>query len=352
MYKANVLKGMNNLGEHVDTVNIAIVGATGAVGEVVVELLGESTFPVSELHLLASERTAGTSLMFRNKPVMVQILDQFDFSQVDMAIFVATDEVSENYIPKAQESGCLVIDNSQAYADTAPLVIPGVNEKELPSDKPSVVVNPDSSVILLWTVLKPIYDAVGIHRVNVTAYDSVSRHGKRAIHELAAQTASLLNGQGAEPKFYDQQIAFNVLPNVGKVDENGHSLAESRIVKQTANIIKDAQLQVNATCIQVPVFYADGLVVNIETGDPIDVAAVRDMLEKHKEIIVLDDLNEQPFATPVTTAAGKNEIFVSRIRSDMSHNRGINLCLVADNVRKGAALNTILIAEELKKSYL
>ena len=352
-----------------DTVNLAIVGATGAVGEVVVELLEKSTFPVDQLHLLASERTAGTSLLFRSKPLMVNLLESFDFTQVHMVVFVATDAVSLEYVPKAQEAGCLVIDNSQAYAgllnDTAsssppfntpfnaPFVIPGVNSEVLSTDnKPSLVINPDSSVVSLWTVLKPIYDAVGIQRVNVCTYDSVSRLGKKATHELATQTASLLNAQGADPKFYSQQVAFNVLPNVGELDENGHSDSELRLVEQSQKIIDDAQLQVNATCIQVPVFYADGMAVTIETGDAIDASAVREMLEKNSEIKVLDENSGDGFATPVTSAAGKNTIFVSRIRNDMSHQRGINLWIVADNVRRGAALNTILIAEELKKSYL
>ncbi len=338
-----------------DTVNLAIIGATGAVGEVVVELLEKSTFPVDQLYLLASERTAGTSLMFRSQPVMVNVVDDFDFSQVHMAIFVATDAVSLKYVPKAQEAGCLVIDNSQAFStdNKAPLIIPSVNGHALVEmEKPSLVVNPDSSVVTLWTVLKPIYDAVGIQRVNVTAYDSVSRHGKKAINELATQTASLLNGQGASPKFYNEQIAFNVLPSVGSINGDGHSDSELRIVEQTNSIIADAQMQTNVTCIQVPVFYADSMAVTIETGDPIHAAQVREMLEKHSEIKVLDDVEGQTFATPVTTASGKNDIFVSRIRNDMSHSRGINLWIVADNVRKGAALNTILIAEELKKSYL
>jgi aspartate-semialdehyde dehydrogenase len=340
----------------VDTVNLAIVGATGAVGEVVVELLEKSTLPVDQLYLLASERTAGTSLLFRTKPLMVNVLEAFDFSRVDMVIFVATDAVSLEYVPKAQMAGCLVIDNSSAYAGSsseAPFIIPGVNAEALsPDNKPSLVINPDSSVVSLWTVLKPIYDAVGIQRINVSTYDSVSRLGKKATHELATQTASLLNGQGAEPKFYSQQVAFNVLPNVGELDENGHSEAELRLVEQSQKIINDAQLQVNATCIQVPVFYADGMAVTIETGDSIDAEAVREILEKNSEIRVLDGDSEGGFATPVTSAAGKNAIFVSRIRNDMSHQRGINLWIVADNVRRGAALNTILIAQELKKSYL
>jgi len=345
-----------SMSEFMDAVNVAIVGATGAVGEVVVELLGESTFPVDKLHLLASDRTAGTGLMFRNKSVLVTLLDTFDFSRVHLVIFVATDAVSLEYVPKAQAAGCLVIDNSQAFtrsSSDAPLIIPGINSEQLAVDnKPSLVINPDSTVVSLWTVLKPIYDAVGIQRINVNTYDSVSRLGKKATHELATQTASLLNAQGAQPKFYAQQVAFNVLPNVGELDENGHSDVELRIVEQSRKIVNDAHLQVNATCIQVPVFYADGISVNIETGDPIDAKDVRALLEKESEIKVLENPSEEGFATPVTSAAGKDSVFVSRIRNDMGHQRGINLWIVADNVRRGAALNTILIAQELKKSYL
>lgn len=344
-----------------DSVNVAIVGATGAVGEVVVELLGKSTLPIDTLFLLASERTAGTSLQFRNRSIMVNLLDDFDFAQVHLAIFVATDKVSTEYIPKAQAAGCLVIDNSQAFADTGvhakddsiKLLVPEVNSDQLnPQERPALVVNPDSTVVSLWNVLKPIYDAVGIQRVNISTYDSVSRLGKKATHELATQTASLLNAQGAEPKFYSQQVAFNVLPNVGELDEHGHSDVERRIVKQSQALMNDAQLQVNVTCIQVPVFYADGISVNIETGDPIDASEVKALLEKNSQIKVLDNLEGEGFATPVTSAAGSDSIFVSRIRNDMGHQRGLNLWIVADNVRRGAALNTILIAQELKKSYL
>lgn len=336
-----------------DTVNVAIVGATGAVGEAVVELLQASTFPVEKLHLLASERTAGTSLLFRSQPVIVEVIESFDFSQVNLAIFVATDDVSREFVPIAESAGCLVIDNSRAFEKDAPLILPEVNSDQLLAEKKhSLVVNPDSTVVALCTVLKPIFDVAGLVRVNVTTYDSVSRHGKKAINELAAQTASLLNAQGALPKFFEQQIAFNILPGIGEMDENGHTESENRIAEQSLSILGDKQLQINVTCVQVPVFYADGLVVNIETADPIDTQTVKEVLEKHKEIKVFSESEPQEIVSPVTTAAGKDKIFVSRIRHDMGHKRGINLWLVADNVRKGAALNTILIAEELKKIYL
>ncbi len=296
--------------------------------------------------------------MFRNKAVMVEVLGDFDFSLVDIAIFVATDEVSAEYIPKAQAAGCLVVDNSLAFVEdeSAVLLIPSVNSEVLTADadtpKPSLFINPDSSVISLWSVLKPIYDEAGICRANVTVLDSVSRHGKKAIHELATQTASLLNAQGAEPKFFDQQIAFNVLPSVGDIGEDGYTSGEYQLLKQSQSIINDGQLQLNVTCVQVPVFYADSMAVSIETGDSITADEVASVLENVNGINVLSGTADGEIVTPVTTAAGKDNIFVSRIRHDLSHSRGINLWLVSDNVRKGAALNTIEIVEQLKKSYL
>lgn len=332
-------------------IDLAIVGATGAIGEAVVELLDKRDFPIKTLYLLASERTAGTSLMFKGKPIMVTELDKFDFANAQLAIFVATDAVSSEVLPLAQAKGCLTIDNSQVFAETAPLVIPQVNG-EILAAKPEVIVNPDSSAIQLATVLKPLAEQVGIDRVNATVLQSVSGQGKKAIHELATQTASLLNGRGAESSVFPQQIAFNVLPLVGDVGGDGHSSAEKRIVSQTRRLLGDSQLQINATCVQVPVFYADSMVVTVDTQGAITLDDVRQIFEKHNEIKLLDKVGEDGFATPVTHVTGSESIFVSRIRRDMSHDNSINLWVSADNVRKCAAFNTILIAEELIKSYL
>jgi len=334
-----------------NSIDLAIVGATGAIGEVVVELLGKRNFPIKNLYLLASERTAGTSLMFEGKPVMVTELEKFDFSKVQMAIFVATDEVSSEILPVAQAKGCLTIDNSQIFAESAPLVVPQVNG-EILAAKPEVVVNPDSNAIQLATVLKPLADQVGIDRVNVTVCQSVSGHGKKAIHELATQTASLLNGRGAAHSVYSQQIAFNVIPCVGDIGSDGHSSAEKRILSQTRRLLGDSQLQINATCIQVPVFYADSMSVTIDTQRPITLDDVRQIFENHNEIKLLEGNGGTDLATPVTHATGSESIFISRIRRDMSHDNSVNLWVTADNVRKSAAFNTILIAEELIKSYL
>jgi len=337
------------------SVNVVVVGATGAVGEVIIELLESRSFPVKQLYLLASDRTAGTTLPFQGKSHQVTRLNDFDFSLADIAIFVAKDEVSQEFVPKATATGCVVLDNSRCFInrDDVPLVIPEVNGEALANYKKSLIVaNPDSVVIQLWSVLKPLYDAVGIERVNVSTYQSVSGHGKRAIHELASQTASLLNGQGVKTQVYNQQIAFNVLPFVGNIDENGYSSAEIGIIEQTRKIMNDQQLMVNPTCVQVPVFYADSLSISVETGDAIDAADAREILEKSSAISIVDNIAEAEYATPVGSGAGENAIFVSRIRNDLSHGRGLNLWVVGDNVRKGAALNTVQVAEELIKSYL
>jgi aspartate-semialdehyde dehydrogenase len=322
------------------SINLAIVGATGAVGEAVVELLEKRAVPVNELYLLASERTAGTSLM-----------KKFDFSKVQIAIFVATDSVSSEALPLAQSKGCLTIDNSQVFSESAPLIVPQVNG-ELLAARPEVIVNPDSNAIQLATVLKPLYDEVGIDRINVTAFHSVSGKGKKAIHELASQTASLLNGRGAETSIYPQQISFNVLPYVGEIGSDGYSDVEKRLLLQSRRLFGDEQLQVNVSCVQVPVFYADSMMVTVDTKTPITLEDARALVEKNKEIKLLDDVQKEGFATPVTHATGSENIFVSRIRRDMSHDTGLNLWITADNVRKSAAFNTILIAEELIKSYL
>lgn len=332
-------------------IDLAIVGATGAVGEAVVEMLTARKFPVNKLYLLASSRTAGTSLMFDNKAVMVTELEKFDFAQVEMAIFVANDEVSSEAIPLAQSKGCIIIDNSQVFAASAPLIVPQVNGEILKA-KPELIVNPDSNAIQLSTVLKPIIDAVGIERVSVTALQSVSGSGKKAINELASQTASLLNARGAETNVYPQQIAFNVLPSVGEMQNDGHSVTESRIIDQTRRILGEPQLSIHASCIQVPVFYSDSMVVNIDTQQLISLDDAQLIFKKHSEIKLLDGIDPAKFATPITHATGKEEIFISRIRRDTSHDNGISFWLTADNVRKSAALNTILIAEELIKSYL
>ena len=330
-------------------IDVAIVGATGSIGEAIVELLAKRSFPVNNLYLLASERTAGTSLMFNGKPVMVTELKKFDFSKAQLAIFVATDVVSSEMLPQAQAQGCLTIDNSQVFAESAPLIVPQVNGQLLAA-RPEIVVNPDSNVIPLATILKLLDDRMGVDRVNVTAVQSVSGHGKKAISELAAQTASLLNGRGAEHNIYPQQIAFNVLPYVGEIRGDGHTDVEKRLVTQTRRVLGNESLPINVSSIQVPVFYADSMMVSIDTRTAVSLKDIKETLEDCSEIKVLDDDGGKHSATPVTHSTGKESIFVSRIRHDMSNDHGINLWVTVDNIRKSAAINTILIAESLIKA--
>jgi len=331
--------------------DIAIVGATGAVGEAVVQLLEKRDFPVKQLYLLASERTAGTSLLFNKQTVMVQDLKDFDFALVKLVIFVATDDVSEEYLPKAQASGCLVIDNSQLYADVAPLIVPSVNG-DIFAAAPTFVVNPDSNALVLSTALKPLDEFLGISSVNVTALQSVSGLGKKAINELAAQTASLLNGRGAETQVFPKQIAFNVLPCVGSIDEFGHSEAEVRLEEQCRRILGNDELPISSASVQLPIFYSDCLAVTIETHAEVNVREIITLFENNNEFKVLDGDDVSQLATPVTDVTGEETIFISRIRGDKRSHQRLSFWLSADNVRKSAAVNTILIAEELIKSYL
>lgn len=332
-------------------IDVAIVGATGAVGEVVVELLAKRKFPVDKLYLLASERTAGTSLLFNGSSVRVEELKHFDFALVKLAIFVATDDVSTEYIPKAQAADCLVIDNSQAFSGVAPLVVPGVNDEILQAE-PRFVVNPDSDALLLASVLKPILGQVGLKHINITALHSASGKGKKAIHELATQTAGLLNGRGAEPKVFPKQLAFNVLPATEEQGDQGYTVSEERVFNQLRRLLGDMSLAVNGFCLQAPVFYSDSLVVNIETERPLSVEQAKQYWQSEQNITLMDGAAEGDYATAVSDATGQECIFISRVTQDFSRETGINFWLVADNVRKSAAFNTILIAEELIKSYL
>lgn len=331
--------------------DVAIVGATGAVGEAVVQLLEKREFPVKNLYLLASERTAGTSLLYNKQTVMVQDLKDFDFALVKLVIFVATDSISEEYLPKAQASGCFVIDNSQVFASVAPLIVPSVNG-DIFAAAPTFVVNPDSNALVLSTVLKPLDDFLGITSVNVTTLQSVSGLGKKAINELAAQTASLLNGRGAETQVFPKQIAFNVLPCVGELDDFGQSDAENRIEEQCRRILNNDEFDMTVTSVQLPVFYSDCLAVTVETRAEVNVREVMTLFDNNHEIKVLDGDNITDLATPVTDVTGEEVIFVSRIRGDKRSHQRLNFWLSVDNVRKSAAVNTILIAEELIKSYL
>ena len=335
--------------------DIAVVGATGAVGEALLEILGERDFPVNNVYALASERSAGNTVMFRNKPLIVQDLAEFDFSQVQIGLFSAGGSISAEFAPKAAASGCVVIDNTShfRYNDDIPLVIPEVNPDAIGQyTRRNIIANPNCSTIQMLVALKPIYDAVGIKRISVATYQAVSGTGKEAVSELAKQTGELLNGRVAETEVYPRQIAFNVLPHIDSFMENGYTKEEMKMNWETRKIFADDSIQISATCVRVPVFYGHSEAIQIETGAAITDQEVRDLLEKAPGVTVMDNRTDGGYPTAVHESAGQDPVFVGRIRQDISFPNGLNLWVVADNVRKGAALNSIQIAEELIKSYL
>ncbi len=337
------------------TYNVAVVGATGAVGEALISILEERNFPVNQLFPLASERSAGTKVMFRGKPVTVQNLADFDFSQVQIGLFSAGGSVSEAYAEKAGKAGCIVIDNTShfRYDEDIPLVVPEVNPERIADYKNrNIIANPNCSTIQMLVALKPIYDKVGIERINVATYQAVSGTGKEAIEELAKQTADLLNGRTVTASVYPKQIAFNVLPQIDVFLDNGYTKEEMKMVWETKKIFGDESIRVNATCVRVPVFYSHSEAVHIETREPISADEARELMRAAPGVVVMDERKAGGYPTAVTDSAGKDAVLVGRVREDISHPNGLNMWIVSDNVRKGAALNSVQIAEVLIKDYL
>lgn len=335
--------------------NVAVVGATGAVGEVMLEILAERKFPVGEVYAVASSRSAGSRVAFGDRMLVVQDLAEFDFSKVQIGLFSPGASVSAVYAPKAAAAGCVVVDNTSQfrYDDDIPLVVPEVNPQAVAQYKTrGIIANPNCSTIQMLVALKPIHDAVGITRINVATYQAVSGTGKEAIEELAGQTAHLLNAKPIEPKVYPKQIAFNVLPQIDVFMDNGYTKEEMKMVWETRKIMGDDSIQVNPTAVRVPVFFGHSEAVHIETRDKITADQARELLRKAPGVVVMDERNDGGYPTAVTEGANHDPVYVGRIREDISHPRGLDLWVVADNVRKGAALNSIQIAEILVKDYL
>ena len=335
--------------------DVAVVGATGAVGETMLEILAERNFPVNNVYPLASARSAGKKVAFGSKQLTVQELDSFDFSQVQIGLFSAGASVSDKYAPRAAAAGCVVIDNTSRfrYEDDIPLVVPEVNPDAIRDyTNRGIIANPNCSTIQMLVALKPIHDAAGIERINVCTYQAVSGTGKEAIEELAAQTAQLLNAKEAVAEVYPKQIAFNVLPHIDVFQDNGYTKEEMKMVWETRKIMGDDTIQVNPTAVRVPVFYGHSEAVHIETRDKLTADQARDLLASSPGIVVLDDREDGGYPTAVTEGANRDPVYIGRIREDISHPRGIDMWVVADNVRKGAALNSIQIAEMLVKDYL
>jgi len=336
-------------------INIAVVGATGAVGEAMIDILESRQFPVDTLYPLASPRSAGKSLQFRGKHHTVQDLSAFDFSKADIALFSAGGDVSATFAPVAAEAGCIVIDNTSHFRrePDIPLVIPEVNPEAIAEYRQrGIIANPNCSTIQMLVALKPIYDAVGIERINVATYQAVSGTGKEAIEELAGQTARLLNGKAATASVYPKQIAFNVIPHIDTFQDNGYTREEMKMVWETQKILSDEAIAVNPTCVRVPVFFGHAEALHIETRDALSAEEATALLNAAEGVVVIDSHEDGGYPTPVTDAAGTDPVFVGRIRQDISHPKGLNLWVVADNVRKGAALNSVQIAELLVSEYL
>ena len=326
---------------------VAVAGATGAVGQEMVKTLEQRKFPVEKLIPLASERSLGKSVEFRRKDVPVQVLGEDSFNGVDIAIFSAGAGPSRQYAPIAAKAGCTVVDNSSAWRmePDIPLVVPEVNPDALKGHK-RIIANPNCSTIQMVVALKPIYDAVGIKRIVVSTYQAVSGTGQKGVDELSRQVTALMSMKPVETKVYPHQIAFNCLPHIDVFLDNGYTKEEMKMVNETRKIMGDPSILVSATTVRVPVFYGHSESVWIETGKKITPDQVRELLRKAPGVEVVDNpsKNEYPLALQ---AAGNDATYVGRIREDISTKNGIVMWVVSDNIRKGAALNAVQIAEVL-----
>lgn len=335
--------------------NIAVVGATGAVGGTMLSILEQRDFPVNDIHAVASSRSAGKTIGFRGEELVVQDLQNFDFKGVDIALFSPGASVSDIFAPLAAEAGCVVVDNTSRfrYETDIPLVVPEVNPHAVAQyENRGIIANPNCSTIQMLVALKPIHDAVGITRINVCTYQAVSGTGQKGIDELQKQTADLLNMRPIVSSVYPKQIAFNALPQIDVFQDNGYTKEEMKMVWETRKILEDDSILVNPTCVRIPVFYGHSEAVHVETREKISAEAVRKLYDGLSGVVVIDERKDGAYPTAVTDAAGEDPVYVGRIREDISHPKGINMWVVSDNVRKGAALNSVQIAEILVKHYL
>ncbi|WP_127470557.1 aspartate-semialdehyde dehydrogenase [Thiomicrorhabdus aquaedulcis] len=335
--------------------DVAVVGATGAVGETILKVLEERKFPVGKLYPLASSRSAGKKVEFNGQWIEVLDLETFDFSKAQIGLFSPGASVSAIYAPKAAAAGCVVIDNTSQfrYDDDIPLVVPEVNPHAIADYKNrGIIANPNCSTIQMLVALKPIYDAVGIKRINVATYQAVSGTGKEAIEELAKQTANLLNMKSVECNVYPKQIAFNCIPQIDVFMDNGYTKEEMKMVWETKKIMGDERILVNPTAVRVPVFFGHSEAVHIETERKITAQQAKELMRNAPGIVLIDEHVDGGYPTAVSDAANTDPVYVGRIREDISTENGLNIWVVADNVRKGAATNTVQIAEVLIKDYL
>ncbi len=329
-----------------DGYRVAVVGATGAVGEVMLDILAERKFPVSEVAALASSRSVGKEVSFGRKSLVVDDLETFDFKGWDIALFSAGGSISAKHAPRAAAAGCVVIDNTSHFRmdPNCPLIVPEVNGELIDNFEQGIIANPNCSTIQMLLAIAPIHRAAGVTRINVATYQSVSGAGKSAMEELGRQAADRFNFRDPEPKVLSHPIAFNVIPAIDVFEDNGYTREEMKMHRETRRILDTDAIAVNATAVRVPVFIGHGEAVHLETRDPIEVAAVADLLRNAPGVRMLDGSD---LATPMTDAAGEDAVSICRLRRDLSHPQGLSFWVVADNVRKGAALNAVQIAERL-----
>ena len=334
---------------------VAVAGATGAVGRQMMEILAQRHFPVKELHPLASKRSAGRTVSFNGEDLEVGDLSAFDFSRADIALFSAGGAASGEFAPKAAAAGCVVIDNSSRFRrdDDVPLVVAEVNPHRIADYAArNIIANPNCSTMQLLVALKPIYDAAGIERINVATYQAASGAGARAAEELAQQSADLLSGREAKAEVFSETLAFNCIPHIDLFEDSGYTREEMKMLWESRKIMEDESLSVNATAVRVPVFYGHGEAAHVETREKLSAERARELLSAAAGVCVIDEHAPGGYPTALRHAAGSDEVFVGRIRDDLSHPRGLNMWIVSDNVRKGAALNAVQLAELLALELL
>lgn len=339
-------------------VDIAIVGAASSVGETLIDVLTERKFPIGQIYLLESEVSVGGRVEFNGEALKFADINAFDFSKVQIAFFVSTEEVSKQFVEKAAATGCVVIDRSPAFRKdkAVPLIIPEINPQAMDGfSQRNIISSPSCVAIQLLMALKPVYDAVGIKRINVSTYQAVSGSGKGAAEELASQTAALLNFRDVKCKTYPKQIAFNALPQIGTFLDSGYTDEEMKLLWETQKVLNDESVSVNATAVRIPVFIGHAASLHVETKEKISASKVKNLLHGKTGIELFDE--SQPtdagsWPTAVTDAAGTDTVYVGRIRENQSGDNGINMWVVTDNMRKGAATNVVQIAEILVKLYI
>ncbi|MCR9191667.1 MAG: aspartate-semialdehyde dehydrogenase [Gammaproteobacteria bacterium] len=334
---------------------VAVVGASGVVGEAMLASLAERQFPVAEIFPLGSERSLGKSVPFGSQSLDVLDLATFDFTDIDVAFFAAGTDVAKKYAPIAAAHNCVVIDNSSCFRYEAdiPLVIPEVNPERIADyTRQGIIANPNCSTIQMLVALKPLHDAAQISRINIATYQSVSGTGRKAVSEVIAQVGELLNGRPAVSKVYPQQIAFNAIPHIDDFQDNGYTREEMKMVWETHKILEDDSILVNPTAVRVPVLYGHSEAIHVEFKSPLSAKKARQVLKKAPGVTVVDDPRKTKYPTVISHAVGQDDVVVGRLREDISHPNGLDLWVVADNIRKGAATNAVQIAELLCRDYI